>query len=117
MVEDTVALARALAKLGCDVVDVSTGGNVPESRPEYGRMYQVPFAEAVKVGSGLPVMTVGAILGADHANTVIGAGRADLCAIGREHLSDPYLVHRHAQAERVDGSSWPLQYLAVKPRR
>ena len=116
-IEDTVVLARALKELGCDVIDVSTAGNVPESKPEYGRMYQVPFAEAVKVGAGIPVMTVGGIMGADHANTVIGAGRAELCAIAREHLSDPYLTHRHAQAERVDGTSWPKQYVAVRPRR
>ena len=112
-----MVLANALRELGCDVIDVSTAGNVPESKPEYGRMYQVPFAEAVKVGAGLPVMTVGAIMGADHANTVIAAGRADLCAIAREHLSDPFLTHRHAQAERVDSVSWPKQYLAVRPRR
>jgi anthraniloyl-CoA monooxygenase len=116
-VEDTVALARELKARGCDVIDVSSAGNVPESKVEYGRMYQVPFAEAVKVGAGLPVMAVGAILGADHANTVIAAGRADLCAIAREHLSDPYLVHRHAQAEKVTAVAWPKQYLAVKPRR
>ncbi|MFZ5444883.1 MAG: FAD-dependent monooxygenase [Myxococcota bacterium] len=115
-VEDTVALAKELKARGCDVVDVSSGGNVPESKPEFGRMYQVPFAEAVKVGAGVPVMSVGGIMGADHANTIIGAGRADLCAIAREHLSDPYLVHRHAQAERVDSVSWPKQYFAVQPR-
>ncbi len=116
-IEDTVALAKALKARGCDVIDVSTAGNVPESRPEYGRMYQVPYAEAVKVGAEIPVMAVGAILGADHANTVIGAGRADLCALAREHLSDPSLVRRHAQAERVDGLWWPPQYEVVKPRR
>lgn len=116
-IEDTVVLAKALKALGCDVIDVSTAGNVPESKPEYGRMYQVPFAEAVKVGADIPVMTVGAIMGADHANTVIAAGRADLCAMAREHLSDPFVTHRHAQAERVDSTSWPVQYLAVKPRR
>ena len=116
-VEDTVVLARELKALGCDVIDVSSAGNVPESKVEYGRMYQVPFAEAVKLGAGIPVMAVGAILGADHANTVIAAGRADLCAMAREHLSDPYLTHRHAQAERVDSMGWPKQYLAVRPRR
>ena len=115
-IEDTVELARRLEALGLDVIDVSTAGNVPESKPEYGRMYQVPFAEAVKAATGLKVMTVGAIQGADHANTVLGAGRADLCALAREHLSDPYLTHRHAQAEGVTQTSWPKQYLAVKPR-
>jgi len=116
-VEDTVVLAKALKARGCDVIDVSSGGNVPESKPEYGRMYQVPFAEAVKVGAGIPVMAVGAIQGADHANTVIAAGRADLCALARPHLSDPSLVHRHAQAEGVDRIWWPKPYLAVKPTR
>lgn len=116
-IDDTVALANELKRRGCDVIDVSTAGNVPESKPEYGRMYQVPFAEAVKVGADITVMAVGAIMGADHANTVIGAGRADLCAMAREHLSDPYLTHRHAQAEKVDGVWWAPQYLAVKPVR
>ena len=115
-IEDTVALAKRLEALGCDVIDVSTAGNVPESKPEYGRMYQVPFAEAVKVATGLKVMAVGAIQGADHANTILAAGRADLCAMAREHLSDPYLTHRHAQAERVTSTSWPRPYLPVKPR-
>ncbi|MBL8920567.1 MAG: FAD-dependent monooxygenase [Myxococcaceae bacterium] len=117
-VEDTVVLAKALEARGCDVIDVSSGGNVPESKPDYGRMYQVPFAEAVKVNtSRLAVMAVGAIQGADHANTVIAAGRADLCALARPHLSDPSLVHRHAQAEGVDSLAWPKQYLAVRPTR
>ncbi|MFT3712925.1 MAG: FAD-dependent monooxygenase [Archangium sp.] len=116
-VEDTVAFARELKARGCDVLDVSSAGNVPESKVEYGRMYQVPFAEAVKVGADLPVMAVGGIMSADHANTIVAAGRADLCAMAREHLSDPYLTHRHAQAENVDFVSWPKQYLAVRPRR
>jgi len=114
--DDTIALAHELKKLGCDVIDVSTAGNVPESRPEYGRMFQVPFAEAVKVATGVPVMAVGAIAGADHANTIIGAGRADLCALAREHLSDPSMTNRHAQAEHVDFAPWPRQYLMVRPR-
>ena len=115
-IEDTIALGKKLEALGCDVIDVSTAGNVPESKPEYGRMYQVPFAEAVKAATGLKVMAVGAIASADHVNTILAAGRADLCALAREHLSDPYLTHRHAQAERVTSTAWPRPYLAVKPR-
>lgn len=114
-VEETVALAVELKALGCDVVDVSTGGNVAESKPQYGRMYQVPFAEAVKHGAGITVMAVGGIMGADHVNTIIGAGRADLCALAKEHLSDPSLVHRHAREEGVILSHWPRQYAAVAP--
>jgi len=116
-VQDAVAISRAMKAHGADVMDVSTGGNVPQSRPETGRMYQVPFAEAVRFGAGMPVMAVGAIQGADHANTVLAAGRADLCALARAFLSDPYLVHQHAQAHGVDALPWPREYLAVKPRR
>ncbi len=116
-VDDAVAVGRALKEHGCDVVDVSSGGNVPHSKVEYGRMYQVPFAEAVKYGAGIPVMAVGGIMGADHANTVVGAGRADLVALARPHLSDPHLTLRHAQAEQVDAVWWPKPYLAVKPKR
>ncbi len=116
-VEDTIEVAKALKARGCDVIDVSSAGNVPESKPEYGRMYQLPFAEAVKWGAGLPVMSVGAIQGADQANTIIAAGRADLCVLARPHLSDPYLTHRHAQAEGVDTVPWPKPYLVVKPTR
>jgi anthraniloyl-CoA monooxygenase len=115
-VEESVDLCRELKAHGCDVVDVSTAGNVPESKVEYGRMYQVPFAEAVKHGAGIAVMTVGGVQGADHANTIIGAGRADLCAMARPFLSDPALVNRHAQAEGVIVPSWPRSYLAVAPR-
>ena len=115
-IEDTVEFAKRLEALGCDVIDVSTAGNVPESKPEYGRMYQVPFAEAVKAATGMAVMAVGAIQGADHVNTILAAGRADLCALAREHLSDPYLTHRHAQAEHVTSVQWARPYLAVKPR-
>jgi anthraniloyl-CoA monooxygenase len=115
-VEETVALAVELKALGCDVVDVSSGGNVAESKPQFGRMFQVPFAEAVKHGAGITVMAVGGIMSADHANTIIGAGRADLCALAKEHLSDPSLVHRHAQEEGVQLPHWPRQYAAVAPR-
>ncbi len=117
VVEDAVAIAQAFKALGCDFIDVSSGGNVPEQSPEYGRMFQVPFAEAVRVGAGIPVIAVGMIQGTDHANTVLAAGRADLVALARGHLSDPYLTNRHAQDERVDGFDWPKPYLLVKPKR
>ena len=116
-VEDTVTFTRELKKRGCEFIDVSTAGNSPLSKPVYGRMYQVPFAEAVRAGSGLPTMTVGGIEGADHANTVLAAGRADLCALARPHLADAYLTMHHALEERADTVSWPKQYLVVKPRR
>src|SRR5262249_21351481 len=76
--DDAVVVARLLQEHGCDAIDVSSGGNVTESEPEYGRMYQVPFAEQIRAEVGIPVMAVGAILGADHCNTILAAGRADL---------------------------------------
>jgi anthraniloyl-CoA monooxygenase len=115
--DDAVAIARALKEHGCDLVDVSSGGNSPESVIEYGRMYQVPFADRIRHEvPGLAVMTVGAIQGADHANTVLAAGRADLCAIARAHLSHPYLTLDAAAQYAYDAQPWPKQYLAVKPR-
>jgi len=112
--EDAVQLSHWLRDAGVDLVDVSTAGNVVESRPDYGRMYQVPFAEQIRFATGMPVMAVGAILSVDHANTVVGAGRADLCAIARAHLADPYLTLHAAQQYGVEDVHWPGQYLAAR---
>jgi anthraniloyl-CoA monooxygenase len=109
-------VARLLAEAGCDIVDVSSGGNVPESDPLYGRMYQVPFAEQVRYEADVPVMAVGAILDADHANTVLAAGRADLVAMARPHLHDPYLTLHAAERYEVWDVPWPGQYLPARPR-
>jgi anthraniloyl-CoA monooxygenase len=114
--DDAVAVARALRERGCDLIDVSSGGNTPRSKPDYGRMYQVPFAERIRRDAGLPVMAVGAIQGADHVNTVLAAGRADLCALARPHLVDPHLTLRAAMRYGHDLAHWPRQYLPAKPR-
>ena len=114
--DDAVAVARALAAAGCDVVDVSSAGNVPESEPLYGRMYQVPFADRIRHEVGIPVMAVGAILGIDHANTVLAAGRADLAAMARPHLRDPYLTLHAAERYELWDEPWPGQYQPAKPR-
>jgi anthraniloyl-CoA monooxygenase len=115
-VEDSVVFARALGQRGCDLIDVSSGGNTPLSKVDYGRMYQVPFAEQIKFETGLPVMAVGAIQGWDHANTVLAAGRADLCALARPHLIDPHITQRAAVAYNYPDLPWPKPYLATKPR-
>ena len=117
--DDAVAIARMLRERGLDLIDVSTAGNTPRSKPEYGRMYQVPFAERIRLelkDTGLKVMAVGAILGHDHANTVLAAGRADLCALARPHLVNPHLTLNAAVAYGHDDQHWPNQYLAAKPR-
>ncbi|MBL8695325.1 MAG: bifunctional salicylyl-CoA 5-hydroxylase/oxidoreductase [Planctomycetes bacterium] len=115
--DEAVIVARELAARGCDVIDVSSAGNTPESKPDYGRMYQLPFAEKIRYEAGVKVMAVGAIQGADHVNTIIASGRADLCAIARAHLSDPYLTLHAAERYGYADQFWPNQYLAVKPRR
>jgi anthraniloyl-CoA monooxygenase len=113
---DAVEVARMLKDAGCDVIDVSSGGNVPGVEIPFGRMYQVPFADRIRHEAGIPVMAVGAIQGWDHANTVIAAGRADLCAIARAHLKDPYLALHAAEAYGVGEQWWPPQYLPAKPK-
>jgi anthraniloyl-CoA monooxygenase len=115
VVDDAVEIARALKDAGCDVIDVSSSGNSIESRPQYGRMFQVPFADRIRHEVGVPTMAVGAIEGADHANTVIAAGRADLCALARPHLFDPYLTLHAAAQYGYPDVAWPGQYLLGKP--
>ena len=115
-VEESVTFARMLKEAGCDIVDVSSGGNSPESKPLYGRMYQVPFAERIRNEAGIPVMTVGALLGIDHANTVLAAGRADLAVMARPHLHDPYLTLHAAEHYELWDQTWPDQYQPAKPR-
>ena len=114
--EDSVEVARALKEDGCDIIDVSSGGNSPESQPLYGRMYQVPFAEKIRYEVDIPVMTVGALLGADLANTVLAAGRADLAVMARPHLRNPALTLHAAELYDYWDQVWPKQYLAAKPQ-
>ena len=116
-VDEAVEVARWLKQAGVDVIDVSSAGNAPESRPQYGRMYQVPFAERIRFEADVPVMAVGGIQGLDHAHTIVAAGRADLCAIARGFLADPYMVQREAVRRDVDGHAFPPQYLAAKTVR
>ncbi|MET8570705.1 bifunctional salicylyl-CoA 5-hydroxylase/oxidoreductase [Streptomyces sp. NPDC004783] len=112
--EDAVAIARAFAAHGADAVDVSTGQVVAGERPEFGRSYQTPFADRIRHEAGVPVIAVGAISSWDDVNSLILAGRADLCALARPHLYDPHWT-LHAAAEQGyagPGAVWPAQYRA-----
>ena len=110
--DDSVLSARMLKAHGCDLVDVSTGQTDPASRPVYGRMYQAGFAEQIRLETGIATMAVGAITSIDQVNTLLAAGRADLCALARPHLADPYFT-LHAAAEAGSSNvSWPRAYLA-----
>ncbi len=88
--DDAVEIARAFAARGADALDVSTGQVVPDERPEYGRSYQAPYADRIRNALGVPVIAVGAISSWDDVNSLILAGRADLCALARPHLYDPH---------------------------
>lgn len=114
---DLVALAGMLKAQGCDLIDVSSGQTSSEADPEYGRMYQAPFSERIRLAVGIPTLSVGAIQGADHVNTLLAAGRADLCALARPHLSNPYLTLQAAQRYDYWDMPWPKPYLTVKPRQ
>jgi len=108
--DEAVLVARAFAAAGVDLVDVSTGQTVAEARPIYGRMYQTPFSDRIRNEVGIATMAVGAIFEPDHVNSILMAGRADLCALGRPHLADPYwTLHAAAQLGYPD-VEWPVQY-------
>jgi anthraniloyl-CoA monooxygenase len=111
---DRVALARALKDHGGDAIDVSTGGTVPDQQPVYGRMFNVKFSEEIRLAAGIPTLTVGNLQGVDHCNTILAAGRADLCVMARPHLADPYLTLHAAVAANQDEDYWPPQYLAAR---
>ena len=106
---DSVAIARAFAALGCDLIDVSSGQTTPEAAPVYGRMFQTPFADAIRNEAGLATMCVGSITTADQVNTILAAGRADLVALARPHLADPGFTLR-AAAEHGVMLPGPVQY-------
>lgn len=112
--EDALAVARAFAAHGADAIDVSTGQVVPEERPEYGRSYQTPYADRIRNVLGVPVIAVGAISSWDDVNSLLLAGRADLCALARPHLHDPHwtLHAAAAQCYTGPGAPWPLPYRA-----
>jgi anthraniloyl-CoA monooxygenase len=107
--DDSIAIARAFAEAGVDLVDVSTGQTVAKSRPVYGRMFQTPFSDAIRNEARVATMCVGNITSADQMNTILAAGRADLVALGRPHLADPSFMLRAAAWYGVDIHQ-PVQY-------
>ncbi len=110
--EDLIALCRMLKEAGCDLIDCSSGQTVPQQRPIYGRMYQAPFADWVRNEVGIATMTVGAITTPDQVNTLLASGKADLVALARPHLADPYFTLRASAWYQHSGQHWPPQYLA-----
>lgn len=110
-VEDSVAIARAFAQAGADLIDVSAGQTTPAARPVYGRMFQTPFCDRIRNEAGVRTMAVGNIFEPDHVNSILSAGRADLCALARPHLMDPHWSLRAASELGYSGLVGPKQYL------
>ena len=110
--DDAVEIARLFKAAGCDVIDVSSGQTTRAAKPVYGRMYQTPCADRIRNEVGIQTMAVGAISESDQVNSIIAAGRADLCAIARPHLADPAWTLHEAAKLQSRHVSWPLPYLS-----
>ncbi|HEU4925216.1 MAG TPA: bifunctional salicylyl-CoA 5-hydroxylase/oxidoreductase [Burkholderiales bacterium] len=110
--EDLMALTRMLKEAGCDMIDCSTGQTVPHQKPVYGRMYQAPFSDWVRNEVGIATMTVGAVTTPDQVNTLLAAGKADLVALARPHLANPYFTLQASAWYQHMHQYWPPQYLS-----
>ncbi|CDY75326.1 Anthraniloyl-CoA monooxygenase [Caballeronia glathei] len=112
--DDAVEIARAFKAAGADLIDVSSGQVSKDEKPVYGRMFQTPFSDRVRNEAGIATIAVGAISEADHVNSIIAAGRADLCAIARPHLANPAWTLNEAARIGYFDIAWPRQYRAAK---
>ena len=108
--DDAVQIACLFKAAGCDVIDVSSGQTTRAAKPVYGRMYQTPFADRIRNEVGIQTMAVGAISESDQVNSIIAAGRADLCAIARPHLADPAWTLHEAAKMQSRHVTWPKPY-------
>jgi anthraniloyl-CoA monooxygenase len=112
--EDAAIFAQMFKDAGADLIDCSSGQVWKEEKPVYGRLFQTPFSDKIRNEIGIATIAVGAISEADHANSIIAAGRADLCAIARPHLADPnWLLHETAKIG-IKSVAWPRQYHTAK---
>jgi anthraniloyl-CoA monooxygenase len=117
-VEDAIEIARLLHEAGNDILAVSTGGVTSARRAvSDGRLYQAGFSEQIRNALDIPTMAVGGIVSHGDANTLIAAGRADMCAIARGYLVNPYFVRHAAHAQGYEGLAWPSQYRRAREVR
>ena len=105
--EDAAIVARLFKCAGADMIDCSSGQVSKDERPVYGRMFQVPFSDRIRNEVGIPTIAVGNIFEGDHVNTIIAAGRADLCAVARPHLADPAWTLHEAAKQGYTDMWWP----------
>jgi 2,4-dienoyl-CoA reductase (NADPH2) len=113
-IDQSVALARALKPIGVDLVDASSGGNIPGAVIPVAPGYQVPFAAAIRKQADIPTGAVGLITDPQQADAIVTSGEADLVFLAREMLREPYWA---LKAERALGQEqkWPVQYERAKP--
>jgi anthraniloyl-CoA monooxygenase len=112
--EDAAIFAQMFKDAGADLIDCSSGQVWKEEKPVYGRLFQTPFSDKIRNEVGIPTIAVGAISEADHANSIIAAGRADLCAVARPHLADPAWTLHEAAKIGLTSVPWPKQYYSGK---
>jgi len=112
--DDALIFAKMFKAAGADMIDCSSGQVVKEERPVYGRLFQTPFADLIRNEGHIPTIAGGAISEADHANSIIAAGRADLCAIARPHLADPAWTLHEAARIGANIVPWPKQYQSAR---
>ncbi len=109
---DAVDIARMLQSAGVDIIDVSAGQTSIRAKPVYGRMFQTPFSDRIRNETGIATMAVGNIYEPDHVNSILMAGRADLCCLARSHLANPYWTLHAAAQLGYAGETWPKPYLS-----
>ena len=112
--DDAVQIGRAFKAAGADMVDCSSGQVSKLEQPVFGRMFQTPFSDRVRNEAEIATIAVGAISEADHVNSIIAAGRADLCAVARPHLANPAWTLMEAAKIGYFEQAWPKQYLSAK---
>ena len=110
--DDAIKIAALFKEAGCDVIDVSSGQTTTKANPVYGRMYQTPFSDRIRNEVSIHTIAVGAITEGDQVNSIIAAGRADLCAIARPHLANPAWTLHECAKLGVLNTDWPNQYLS-----
>ncbi|MBF0276472.1 MAG: bifunctional salicylyl-CoA 5-hydroxylase/oxidoreductase [SAR324 cluster bacterium] len=112
--QEAVKIAQAFYQAGADIIHVSSGQTHIDEKPVYGRMFQTPFADRIRNDARIPTIAVGAIFEPDHINSIIAAGRADLCCLARPHLSNPYWTLHAAAQQDFQEQFWPVQYSSGK---
>ena len=112
--DDAVVTAKRLYETGADIIDVSAGQTSSDAQPVYGRMFQTHLSEQVRLEAGVPTIAVGNITTPDQVNTIVAAGRADIVALARPHLTDPHFTLQAAAHYGHTEQHWPVQYGAGK---